>query len=86
MSRSLGVQGDGRGPDLGDHQGGIINIHKFSERAPLLDKDNLNKQSEGLLGNKCSIIKLFLVVHKDQPKTEKTIQNTRASWPKRFFL
>lgn len=41
-SRSRGAQGYRRGTDLGE--GDNINIHMFSERAPLLDKgSHLNK-------------------------------------------
>ena len=42
-----GRKDDGRGTDLGDHQGDNIDIHRLSERVPLLNKSSHFEQLVG---------------------------------------
>ena len=45
---------------------------------------DLNKQSAGLAGNTCSIVNLFLVVHRDQHKAPKPTQKMCLDTPERL--
>lgn len=71
-----GALGDGGGTDLGDHQGGNINIHNFNERAPLLD--NVRKFEQTI--RRTVREQVFNCKFVTAPKVANAIQNTQANW------
>ena len=76
---------DGSRADLGYEGIESINVSSFKQRRHCCKKATiLNRQSEGLLGKTCSIVNLFLVVHKLQHKAAKKTQKILRPCPDRL--